>query len=221
MIKIAASLLSADFGKLGQEVEKVVRSGADLVHLDVMDGVFVPNITFGLEVIKCLPRGDSILYDAHLMIVRPENHMQAFLDLNLDRISVHEESTFHLHRLLRLIRDRKTKSAVCLNPATALGNIEWVLEEVDMVVVMSVNPGFGGQTFIEGSLKKIESLKTLIEKKGLHVEIEVDGGITPNNIGRLADAGTDIAVAGSAVFGQPDYTVAIKALKRAEREERQ
>lgn len=215
MVKIAPSILSADFGKIGQEVREAVRSGADLVHLDVMDGVYVPNITFGPEVIKCLPRGDDFLYDAHLMISRPENNMQAFLDLDLDRIAIHGDSTTHPHRLLRLIREHDVKPAVCLNPATPLGTIEWILEEVDMVVIMSVNPGFGGQTFIESSLKKVETLKNLIVKTGLPIEIEVDGGITPDNIGSLADAGMDIAVAGSAVFGRADYGAAIETLKRS------
>ena len=215
MVKIAPSILSADFGKIGQEIEEVVRCGADLVHLDVMDGVFVPNITFGPEVIKCFPRREDIVYDAHLMIVRPEDNIRAFLDLQLDRIAVHEESTIHLHRLLRLIRDCGTKPAVCLNPATMPAAVEWVLEEVEMVVAMSVNPGFGGQAFIESSLKKIEILKNMIVQKGLCVEIEVDGGVTPDNIGKLAAAGVDIAVAGSAVFSQPDYAAAIDALKTA------
>ena len=215
MVKIAPSILSADFGKIGQEIEEVVRCGADLVHLDVMDGVFVPNITFGPEVIKCFPRREDIVYDAHLMIVRPEDNIRAFLDLQLDRIAVHEESTVHLHRLLRLIRDCGTKPAVCLNPATAPASVEWILEEVEMVVAMSVNPGFGGQAFIESSLKKIEILKNMIVQKGLCVEIEVDGGVTPDNIGKLAAAGVDIAVAGSAVFSQPDYAAAIDALKTA------
>ncbi len=200
---------------LSQEVEDVVRCGADLVHLDVMDGVFVPNITFGPPVIKCLPVKENIVYDTHLMIANPENNIQSFLDLNVDRLAVHEESTIHLNRLLRLIRDHGTKPAVCLNPSTSLNTIEWVLDEVDMVVIMSVNPGFGGQSFIENSLKKIETLKNMIVKRGLNVEIEVDGGAKPSNIRSLVDAGIDIAVAGSAVFGKPDYAEAIRALKEA------
>ncbi len=215
MVKIAPSILSANFGKIGQEIEDVVRSGADLIHLDVMDGVFVPNITFGPELIKCLPRKDNFIYDTHLMITNPENNIQAFLDLKPDRVAVHEESTIHLHRLLRLIRDHGIKPAVCLNPSTSLNSIEWVLDEVDMVVIMSVNPGFGGQSFIESSLKKIETLKNMIVQKGLEIEIEVDGGIEPSNIRQIIHAGMDIAVVGSAVFNQPDYAVAIQALKEA------
>lgn len=216
MIKVAPSILSADFGNLSSEINQVVKDGADLIHLDIMDGVFVPNITFGPEIIKCLPKPDNVEFDAHLMITNPENNIQSFLDLKLDRIAIHVESTIHLHRLLRVIRESGAKPAVCLNPSTSLSTIEWVLEEVDMVVIMTVNPGFGGQSFIESGLRKIELLKEMIIKQGLNVEIEVDGGVKPSNVQSLIDAGMDIAVAGSAVFNCPDYADAIQALKQPE-----
>jgi len=213
MVKIAPSILSASFVTLGEEINSVVKAGAELIHLDVMDGVFVPNITFGPLVIKSLPRHEGVEYDAHLMITKPENHIESFLQLNLDRISIHVESTIHLQRILQLIRDHNTKPAVALNPSTPLSSVEWILEDVDMVLIMSVNPGFGGQKFITGMLRKIETLKQMIVKKGLPIEIEVDGGIYPGNIKTAIDAGMDIAVAGSAVFDQPDYAKAIRDLK--------
>lgn len=216
MIKIAPSILASDFSNLNTEINQVVKGGADLIHLDIMDGVFVPNITFGPEVIKCLPKLEGIEYDAHLMIVQPENNIQSFLDLKLDRIAIHVESTIHIHRLLRVIRDHGSKPAVCLNPSTSLSTIEWILEEVDMVVIMTVNPGFGGQSFIESGLRKIEALKEMIIKQGLDVEIEVDGGVNASTVKRLISAGMDIAVAGSAVFKSSDYAKAISDLKQPE-----
>jgi len=216
MLKVAPSILAADFSNLDTEIKQVVKDGADLIHLDIMDGVFVPNITFGPEVIKCLPKFENVEYDAHLMITQPEKHIQSFLDLNLGYIAIHVESTIHLHRLLKLIRDHGTKPAVCLNPSTSLSTIEWILEDVDMVVIMTVNPGFGGQSFIESGLRKIEVLKEMIVKQGLNVEIEVDGGVNSSTVKQLSSAGMDIAVAGSAVFKRPDYAKAILALKQPE-----
>ncbi len=214
MLKVAPSILSASFNNLETDINDVIKAGADLIHLDIMDGVFVPNITFGPLIIKSLPRYEGVEFDAHLMITQPENHIDSFLQLGLDRIAVHVESTIHLQRLLQKIRENKTKPAVALNPSTSLSSIEWVLEDIDMVVIMSVNPGFGGQSFIPNMLKKVEQLKEMICKKGLSIEIEVDGGVYPGNSQDLINAGMDIAVAGSAVFGQKDYREAIQAIKK-------
>ncbi|MDH5560939.1 MAG: ribulose-phosphate 3-epimerase [Deltaproteobacteria bacterium] len=215
MFKVAPSVLSASFAKLETEIKAVVEAGADLIHLDVMDGVFVPNITFGPMIIQQMPRFEGVELDAHLMIINPEAHLQSFFEAKVDRIALHVESTTHLQRHLRLIRENHVKSAVALNPSTSLRDIEWVLEDLDMVVIMSVNPGFGGQKFIERMIYKVEEIKEMIIRKGLKVEIEVDGGVTPENAGSLKSAGMDIAVAGSAVFGKPDYAKAITALKEA------
>ncbi|MFH2129721.1 MAG: ribulose-phosphate 3-epimerase [bacterium] len=214
MVKVAPSILSASFNTLALEIDNVIKAGADLIHLDIMDGIFVPNITFGPLIYKDIPKYDGVEFDAHLMVIQPENNIQSFLDSGVDRISVHVEATVHLQRLLQLIRHHHIKPAVALNPATPLSTLEWVLEDLDMVLIMSVNPGFGGQSFIKGMLKKIELLKEMILKKGLSVEIEVDGGVCPDNIRDVVNAGTDIVVAGSAIFGKPDYAEAIQALKR-------
>lgn len=215
MLKIAPSLLSADFSNLAPDIQAVADAGAEMLHLDVMDGQFVPNISFGPPVIASLPKPEGMEFDAHLMVQNPERIIEAFFGLGLDRISIHVESTIHLQRLLAQIKAEGIMPAVTLNPSTPLETLDWVLEDVGMVLLMTVNPGFGGQAFLPQVLPKVEQLKERIVKRGLEVEIQVDGGINPKNVRSLVDAGMDIAVAGSAIFNQPDYAKAIQDLKNA------
>jgi len=202
---IAPSILSADFSRLGDEVERVEDAGADWIHADVMDGHFVPNITFGPMVVKAVRRVTELPIDVHLMIEDPERYINGFADAGASHISVQVETCPHLHRTVHQIRECGARPGVVLNPATPLATIDWVLEDVDYVLVMSVNPGFGGQDFIPASLDKIRALRELIRNRGLDVQIEVDGGINRETISKVAKAGADIFVAGSAVFGSDDY----------------
>ncbi|HSH13149.1 MAG TPA: ribulose-phosphate 3-epimerase [Desulfurivibrionaceae bacterium] len=212
---IAPSILSADFARLGDDVSKVVAAGAEIIHIDVMDGHFVPNITIGPLVVKALRRITDRPLDVHLMIENPDLYLDDFAAAGADWITVHAETGYHLHRTLGRIRELGKKAGVVLNPATPLASLKWVLDEVDLVMLMSVNPGFGGQSFIPSALEKIKQLKEMIDAHGLPVGIEVDGGITPANIGAVAAAGANIFVAGSAIFGQPDYQQVIAKMKAA------
>lgn len=212
---IAPSILSADFNRLGEEVVSVVEAGADWIHVDVMDGRFVPNITIGIPVVAALRRITDVPLDVHLMIVEPERYVEAFVEAGADIVTVHVEASNHLHRTLQQIRQAGARAGVVLNPHTPLQTIEHVLDELDMVLLMSVNPGFGGQSFIESALPKTEALRTMAERRGLPLDIEIDGGVKTDNIRRIASAGANIFVAGSAVFGQADYAATLQAMRAA------
>ncbi len=215
MVEIAPSILSADFTKLGEEIETVERAGASYIHVDVMDGHFVPNLTIGPFIVESVARATHLPIDAHLMIENPDDFIGAFARAGANMISVHPETTYHLHRTINHIRDEGCRAGVVLNPATPLAMIEDVLGELDYVLLMSVNPGFGGQTFIPASLDKLRRLRELIRARGMSVKIEIDGGIGPDNAGQVVAAGAEILVAGSAVFGKPDPSQALRDLLRA------
>jgi len=212
---IAPSLLSADFARLGEEVRAVEKAGADWLHVDVMDGRFVPNITIGPLVIQAVRRETSLPLDVHLMIESPERYVDAFAKAGANTIGVHAEACPHLHRTVQAIREAGARAAVAINPSTPASAVQEVLGDVDQVLVMTVNPGFGGQKFIEGMLPKIEQLRRWIDERGLDVSLEVDGGIGVETIGRAARAGADVFVAGTAVFGARDRAQAIAALRSA------
>ena len=213
MIKIAPSLLSADFARLAEELETV--SEADILHLDVMDGHFVPNITIGPPIIKALRKRTKLPFDCHLMITDPQQYIPAFLDAGADMISIHIEAEPHLQRALQLIRDGGAKAGIAINPATSAESLSTALDFCDYVLVMTVNPGFGGQKFIEPVVPKIRHISRLIRERGLGVEIEVDGGIDARTAPHVVTAGATILVAGSAVFGQPDRADAIRTIRDA------
>jgi ribulose-phosphate 3-epimerase len=216
-IRIAPSILASDFGRLAAEIEAVERAGADWIHVDVMDGHFVPNLTIGPPVVKAVRRATKLPLDVHLMIEAPERSLADYAAAGADRIGVHVETCPHLHRTLQQIRALGKKACVVLNPSTPASAVEPVLADVDQVLVMSVNPGFGGQSFIDGVLPKLAQLRRWIDERELAVELEVDGGISPDTIERAARAGANVFVAGTAVFGEPDYRAAIADLrKRAE-----
>ena len=215
MIKIAPSILSSDFSKFKDEIIKVENAGADLIHIDVMDGHFVPDITIGPLVVKSLRPVTKLTFDVHLMIENPDNYIDCFIDAGADIVSVHAECCPNLHRTIQKIRQRGVKSALALNPATSLNVLDWIIEDVDMVLLMTVNPGFGGQTYINTMTKKIRELKNIILRKGLDTDIEVDGGIGLDNIRQVTEAGANIIVSGSTIFKAPDTAAIIKDLKNA------
>jgi ribulose-phosphate 3-epimerase len=214
-LMIAPSILSADFSRLGEEIKAVEEAGADVIHVDVMDGHFVPNITIGPLVVEAARKVTDLPLDVHLMIENPDRYLEDFAGAGADWITVHVETCPHLHRTVHRIKELDKKAGVVLNPATSLVTLEEILADIDLVMLMSVNPGFGGQSFIESSVAKVASLKKMIDERGLSAGIEIDGGVAPDTIGRIAAAGANIFVAGSAVYKAPDYRAVIEELKRA------
>ena len=215
MVRIAPSILSADFSKLGEEVAAIEAAGADWVHIDVMDGHFVPNLTFGAPVVSCLRKVTKMPFDVHLMVEAPQNYIADFAKAGADILTVHLETAPHLHRVIQAIKEAGLKAAVSLNPSTPLCLLEEILPELDMVLLMSVNPGFGGQAFIPSSLEKVRKLRQMLDEKGLQTDIQVDGGVTPDNAAQLIAAGATVLVAGSAVYKAPDMANAIHSLRGA------
>ncbi len=214
MIKLAPSILSADFGRLAEEVQAVERAGADLIHIDVMDGHFVPNLTIGPLVVEAIRPVTRLPFDVHLMIENPDQYLEAFAKAGADWISVHVEACVHLHRTVSRIKELGKKAGVVLNPATPLESLTYILEEIDYVLIMSVNPGFGGQRFIPSALKKVRALKEMIAAYGLDLPVEIDGGVNLETLPEVVRAGADILVAGSAIFNTPDYAATIKAFRQ-------
>jgi ribulose-phosphate 3-epimerase len=213
-IKIAPSILSADFGLLAEQIKAVEEAGADWIHVDVMDGRFVPNITIGPLIVEVARRATNLPLDVHLMIEQPTRYLQAFADAGADYIVVHAEACRHLHRALQMINDLGKKAGVAFNPGTPIDALENVLDLTDLVLLMSVNPGFGGQKFIESTLPKIAKAREIIEKSNREIEVEVDGGISPTTSDSVIQAGANVLVAGSAVYGAADYAEAIAAIRK-------
>lgn len=215
MIKLSPSILSADFSSLIHDVSKVERGGAEMLHIDVMDGHFVPNITIGPLIVEALRPKSNLIFDVHLMIENPDLYIPHFAKAGADIISVHAESSRHLHRTIQLIKSQGVKAAVALNPATPLEVLDFLLNDIDMVLLMTVNPGFGGQSFIKDSLNKIRRLKELISSRKFKIDIEVDGGINLNNLKEVAGAGANVIVAGSAIFGADDVEETTRKFKES------
>ena len=211
---IAPSILSADFSKLGDEIRAVEKAGADWIHIDVMDGHFVPNITIGPLVVDAVRKVTDLTLDVHLMIENPEKYIQAFVDAGADLITVQVETCVHLNRVIQMIHQAGIKAGAVLNPSTPLSTLEWELDSLELVMLMGVNPGFGGQKFIPTTLDKVRALRKIIEARNLTTLIEMDGGVSKSTIKEISDAGVDVLVSGSAIFGTDDYTETIKAFRR-------
>ncbi len=211
---IAPSILSADFARLGEEIRAVEEAGADWIHIDVMDGHFVPNITMGPLVVEAVRRSTRLPLDVHLMIENADRYIPDFIEAGADLVAVQVEACVHLNRSIQLIRECGARPGVVLNPATPLESLTWVLEDVDFIMLMSVNPGFGGQKFIPNTLARIRQLREMLNARGLNPLIEIDGGVNTGTITEIAAAGVDVFVAGSAVFGSPDYRATIAELRR-------
>lgn len=214
MTKLAPSLLSADFSDLTNEINKIEQGGADYLHLDVMDGVFVPNITFGAPVIKKIRKVTKMPFDVHLMIDKPERFIEDFVNAGADILTVHQEATTHLHRTIQEIKSHGILAGVSLNPATSLETLEYIIDDLDLILIMSVNPGFGGQSFIESMEGKIRALRQLINARKPNIILEVDGGIKLENVGRIKDLGVDLVVAGSAIFNFEDVEERTRQFKQ-------
>lgn len=213
MIKLAPSILSADFARLLEDVKKVENAGCEYLHIDVMDGHFVPNITLGPAIVKSLRKDVNMVFDAHLMIENPDLYIKDFVDAGADLITVHQEACVHLHRTIQNIKSYNIKAGVAINPGTPIESIKYVLPYVDMVLIMTVNPGFGGQSFIDNMIDKIKEVKSIIDKQNLNIDIQVDGGIKPDNIKKVVKAGANIIVAGSAIFNSDNIESTVNLLR--------